>query len=407
MKLSEYEDRTPEELWRLALKELSPMTRKYYENYFIESLKFFETDIDSFYEWVVKIQNSDKASDRLALNNAFSDLTEHLTTERIPPIGKNTLSHFKKAINKFLEANALQKMTKKVKKIESNGVAILTKKLVKEVVDYQVINLRNRALAMTAKDTGLRCSDLSQLTVEDFLQAEKLFNRNGQEFRVWRNPIITQKTQVRAHPIMGPESVEAVKNYIAGRNSSAIFLTIQSQHGGKRGRPMTQYNISKVFRNICLPLKKRGIKASAHSFRKFFLSNLQHVEKMSKMVSGKKLPPSDIPYYLLDPKLYIDNYSHISIDETDIIQNKVETLEKEKNKLEKTVDKLVKMYVNLEGQVNQMNQLSQLNRDPPTHSSEEEALESQKTGPRRTKAEIQKLRAELDKELAKIQEADL
>jgi len=397
VKLSNYEDRTPEELWRESLKDLAKNTKKYYEQYFLELLKYFETDIDSFYTWVVKVQSSEKPSERLALNNAFGDFANFVVTERNPPVKKNSIAHFKKALNKFLIANALQKMTKKVKIYESNGVIIPTKKLVREVIDYQSTNMRNRALGMVAKDTGLRVSDIGQLTVEDFHQAERLYSKNDQEFRVWRNPIYSKKTGVTANPILGPESVGAVRNYIAGRTSGAIFLNKQSQMGSEKGQPMTAYNISTVIRTMCLPLRKRGIRASAHSFRKFFLSNLQHVEKMSKMVSGKKLPPSDLPYYQLDPQLYIDNYSHISIEETGIIKNKVETLEKEKKELEKTVDKLIQMFDALSKQVNQMDQLAQLNREPSTHSSEKEALNSLKTSPRRTKEEMAKLRSELDR----------
>jgi len=314
MKLSSLKDRSATQRWQDTLNDLNVLTARYYRNNLNEFCEYFETDIEGLYELANEFEQSKDASVRQTLQDGFTKFAKYLTTERDSPIHVNTVPAYRKALNKFLTANALKKISKKTKTVEAMGVSVLTRALVRECVEYQATNLRNRALCLVAKDTGLRISDLAQLTVDDFHQGTIIRDpKSDGEFRVWNTPLISEKTGVKANVMMGPESVTAVKRYIAGRNTGAMFLTVQSQHGTEIGSPMNKFTISKCFRTITTPLRKRGLRVSAHSFRKFFFTSLAHIQIQSKLIAGKKLETTDAPYYEFDPQKYVENYEHLAV----------------------------------------------------------------------------------------------
>jgi len=90
-------------------------------------------------------------------------------------------------------------------------------------------------------------------------------------------------------------------------------------------------------------------------------------------------------------------------------ESTISTIEAQLNDKDRTIDRLVEMYVKMEAEIEQIKGLAQIpmTEKPLHYTSEEKAEESLKTKPKRTKEEIQKLRKELDKELAEIQEAGL
>jgi integrase len=76
--------------------------------------------------------------------------------------------------------------------------------------------LRNRALIMVAKDTGVRISDISLLNVGHYRSAATMHNEEGKSFKIF-GTIQTAKMKVNAHVHLGPEAVLAIDAYLAER----------------------------------------------------------------------------------------------------------------------------------------------------------------------------------------------
>jgi len=209
----------------------------------------------------------------------------------------------------------------------------------KTVIAYDQINeiwdrctgefkLRNRALIVMLKDSGLRPIDLTKLNVEDFLRALDESQHPG--FAKFR-PIITSKKGTKGHPRIGPDAVEALKLYLNGRETGPLFESKQWIKGTRRISPdlkrMISGDISSVFTTLTSGLKN-GDQVATYSLRKFHSTELNSsrpdlelpamTEAYIAMLQGKKRQGTFGPYNqpwetgkLLDE--YVRHYPKLSL----------------------------------------------------------------------------------------------
>ena len=87
--------------------------------------------------------------------------------------------------------------------------------------------LRNHAIVLALKACGLRVSDLSMLDYGDYVEAETVYNDQGEPHKVF-DPKITEKMKIDAYIHMGPEEVFAIDAYLDERQEKGEVLTAES-----------------------------------------------------------------------------------------------------------------------------------------------------------------------------------
>ncbi|MBQ03916.1 hypothetical protein CL673_04285 [Candidatus Bathyarchaeota archaeon] len=315
--LKEYsENKTPLENFEFSLGNVSEKTRNGYLMQLDQFCKYLGDSPNELYAIESVNQDSRESGDKLALRMAFEDFRKHLIENK--GLNPNTAKNYKKALNRFLRANGLSELPRdEGKSVEANDVNLIIKDQIRHLLETAGNDYRLRALILTAKDTGLRVSDLAQLTVGYFNGMRIDHDSRGREFRYWIKPLRTKKTGVNAYVCLGPESIQALKDYIGNNISGPIFRTIASTKGGKMritrgprrgeqisrkgseaGLAMQKTAITNVFINHSRKLRQNGIRITAHSFRKFFLNawTSQGLKDYGKRYAGKSLGNNDGAY---------------------------------------------------------------------------------------------------------------
>ncbi len=166
--------------------------------------------------------------------------------------------------------------------------------------------IRNRAIIMMLKDTGLRRSDLSKMTVEDYLMARVISTERG-DFKVFR-PYPTTKTGEVAYVHIGPEAVEAVDKYLDGRSSGPLFLN-------RNGVQVYEGNMTMMVKRFARHLDNPD-NVSPHSFRKTHRTLLEArmPESYMKKLQGKSTDPYIHPEQTGElTEAYIKHYDAITV----------------------------------------------------------------------------------------------
>lgn len=327
MNLKDFEGGNPQNIFEDAIFNLSEGTQKLYRRCFNEFCNWIESTPEELYEQALEYEKTEPRTLSRAVSRFMSELIEE---------GKhpNTVRSYKKAINKFLQVNGLRPVKiDNEKKIDYKGMSIIKPDQIRELATYTKKNLRLRALIMILKDSGLRVSDIVHLTVEDWWNNTRRFGPR-REYKAWCEPFTTKKNGVNAYIRLGPESVEWVEKYIGNRREGPIFVK-------NDGKPYPPHTISTLINHLCKPLRKRGLKISAHSFRKFFMSSFASngYLEAGKRIAGKRLGATDEPYIDFESSLddiYVEVYTSertpLSIYESSQ-REKVQDLESEVEKL--------------------------------------------------------------------------
>ena len=375
MDLQKYKAGSPEEEFEKALVELGAETRSRYRKFLMVFCEEMNTTPEGLYQFALDTFRSEKTADRLAIKKAWIGFYDGLLEKGVH---KNTATNYKKAINKFLEANGLPKINGGTKSVQYRGQDRITPEEVERVIALPMSE-RMRAIILTLDQSGQRCSDVAQMKIEDFKKARKEY-RNDKEFRTWRVPISSMKTGVNVPVCLGQEAIDAIKNYIKDRETGPIFLRekgmfhwttneegerIKTDKRTEKGSPMSAKNITVAVRNLVKPLQAEGLRVSAHSFRKRFLDGWDQARKMNtgKFIVGKKIPQNDSAYLDI-PRRYFEEYmdhyfKYISLDqkgkEIDAHRQRIEELEsqlkeersknEESTKLTASLESLVKNLV--------------------------------------------------------------
>lgn len=182
--------------------------------------------------------------------------------------------------------------------------------------------IRNQAILLLLKDSGLRISDVAKLDVKDYRGAREITDRDdydiqrGERFRVFV-PFETQKTGDYAHTVIGPESAKAVEDYLGSRLEGPLFL---SEKGGR----LSTKALSEMFRTLRVKGRLKGnfAKVSAHSLRKFHFTRLQHIgENLVFYLEGKARSTYEKPSEREYVEVYIKNYDKLRVFGSDAIKD--------------------------------------------------------------------------------------
>ena len=215
----------------------------------------------------------------------------------------STCRQYSKALNSFFEAQGLplNLRAKDHPKGYSNGQRLAQREHIRTMWDYAATEFkyRNRAMLMFLKDSGFRIGDANALNVSDWLEAETRVV-DGEAFKVFE-PTETGKTKAPAFVIVGPESVQAIDQYMAERKenglplgpNSPLFLNRQNTRFHPDG-------FGHVFQRLGKFLDKKKI--SAHSLRKFHTTMLESagipqnwIKKLQGRVVGGSMGPYSRP----------------------------------------------------------------------------------------------------------------
>jgi len=192
---------------------------------------------------------------------------------------------------------------------------------------------RNRAWMMTAKDTGFRVGDTLGLNVEDVLGAQRHIV-NGEPY-LELGMVVTQKMQVPAYPVLGPEAVDALTVYLGDREQGPLFL---SEEGDRWRVSAASWCISDI-------ADKSGLdNVGCHSFRIYFETQMQAAgvsEYVWKRWMGKAIKSSDDPYSQVQHipgrsvDLYAENYGTLRVfSEEYELRERLEELEQSKYEMQ-------------------------------------------------------------------------
>ena len=273
------------EYWEKSLKRKAKTTKTEYERYFDAFLSWADLDAEGLYNLQKESLESDDIRESDKVSELVGEFMDYMRDEK--QYSNSTQNQALKAVKSFFDANKLHFKIKPLRRRRiSGGVLRITGEQIREVYDYAMgiewTTLRNRALYMILKDSGLRISDAANLDVEQYHQARDVEIR-GVPFKVFE-PFPTVKTGDLAHTILGPESIKVLDKLIGERVSGPIFLDGK----GCRWRAPA---MSTHFRRVKKYALGGKLRISAHSYRKYNTTTLESAGmplEWIKILQGKK-----------------------------------------------------------------------------------------------------------------------
>jgi len=211
--------------------------------------------------------------------------------------------------------------------------------------------LRNRAIVLFLKDSGLRRSDLPLLNVGDYKSATRR-DVEGETFLVFKDPLRTQKEGIHACVHIGPEAVKAVDEYLkkergdAGPEDPLFTMREPKRKGATGGKADLRINDNAVGtlvkRMMNTALGPDARRRSAHSLRKFHRTALtigglgkQLIDKLQGKAQDTYLRVED---YDLDAlfSAYVKAYDKLRVfkSESAAVKNLREELEAQRKHIE-------------------------------------------------------------------------
>lgn len=304
--------------WDKKLSQKSPNTQREYTRYMNRFLEDHNLTFEQLYNLQV---DAEKAEDRRD-GDAVTDMVGAYTKSMIKQgYSNSTANMVLKSLKFFFDANKLNFSIKELRlRRVSNGQYRINREQILEVYRYcqRGMKLRNRALVLVAAQSGLRISDIRQLTIEQFNEAQEHII-GGRRFKIFE-PYKTQKTGDLAHMILGEEALEAVEKYLSSesRFTGTVFLTDE-------GSQMTSISLTAQFKRLSNALGQEKTKRGAHSYRKNFKTVMEtHMpEQWVKALMGKATGEYSLPSDLEFLEKYSKGYPDISIfgfDSTEINQ---------------------------------------------------------------------------------------
>lgn len=320
------------EYWINELKGKSPKTKSEYLRYFSKFLDHLGVDAEELFAMQKDAIESEDLRDARIVALKLRNYLSAMGSEWSP----STLRMVVKSVKSFMQANCIpfDFRPSDSPAVHYNGARTMTPKQLKFIYNCtNARNLRSRSLIQLGKDSGLRASDISAMNVEDYLGAETII-RNGEVFKKFK-PYKTIKTGLHAHPVIGPESIEAVDKYLNGRVKGPLFLD------RKRGR-MSVNAVKALLKRLC---SNAGEKLSSHSLRKYHRVRLESEMPPDwvRRLQGKQASPYSNPQETGDlVEAYIKAYDRLRIFDADRVSEvEVEEMRKEQERLKEMVESLM------------------------------------------------------------------
>ena len=227
---------------------------------------------------------------------------------------------------------------------KSGGAMICTKGQLRQLVKFVMPgNYRDLSMIHMMKDAGLRVGDISNIRMG---HVRKVIDDPNLEFHQFT--ITQSKTGEDAHPIIGPEAIETLRQWLKQRtdmgiDSDYLYVSLQNNadyylggtlvRGSKRGDGITSGNITSMFGKLVKRAKLGGQRISAHSLRKYHSTRTivgGLTDSMMKTLQGKDLGDSLGPYidFTEDELMlrYTMAYSELRISERDSDSKLADTL---------------------------------------------------------------------------------
>lgn len=361
MSHGEVERRFRGESWDYFTDELSGMnteTAKVYLRYMKRFLIERDQTAEEFYEYVKDhLENEDRRKMK-KLSHELDTFYRALITEKGLHI--QTVMNYQNGVLKFLEANMLKsrlqyrlKVNGDVKRVHpesftSGGKDKAESSEIRKLIHYQG-EPRNISVILTMRDTGLRVSDIALLQIKHIQGILDNPTIEWYTFEITPKKNLKQTTPLKANPVMGTESVEALRRWLELReeqhgldnsdpNGYVYCAVYDNLKGTRRGAPVHPTTFSNMIR---ITRKKAGIKKeiSPHSLRKTHSTNLTGAgvpERWVNVMQGKKGTGTQGVYQKPNPeeliKVYRDAYHVLSLDgksqseEMSDLRSQVETL---------------------------------------------------------------------------------
>ena len=298
------------EYWQEELKLLAPATRQVYVHYFNAFISWLGVSPEELYQWQKRlIENGDKRNNREIVHKFVEYYRFRIANEGLQG---STILKMNVAVQSFLAANSLEWPIRPRDLPPSNpvGARVILLDEIKQLWDL-VSNenkLRNRAILMMLKDSGLRRGDVVKMNIEDYLGSRVIETENG-DFRVFSS-YKTDKTGEIAFLHLGPETVEAVDKYLKldGRTGGALFLDRKNKRLGAGSITMFIDRLANYIDN--------GDKLSPHSFRKTHRTLLEaripesYVKKLRGKSTDTYIRPEETGELT---RAYIQNYDALRV----------------------------------------------------------------------------------------------
>ncbi len=295
-------------VWQLELSRLAPNTRGRYVRLMDAFMSRFDiATLEDLYKMRIEDLEAKDSRDQGRVERLVKTYMDELVKQGQKP---QTVAHVFKAVQHFFNSQGrktkLELAPRDIPKGESIGRSLITKEQIKLVYDSPgSAKLRNRALMMLLKDTGLRISDALAFNVESYTTAQIVENESKEPFKIF-DPSVTKKCGVVAYVVIGPESVQALDLYlkerrVGGLSQSDPLFVIEYNNafrGFSKGDRLGDDGGSEEFRRIAKNAKI-GNRFGAHSFRKYFITQMQSAglsEPWIKRLCGKSIGASDSPY---------------------------------------------------------------------------------------------------------------
>lgn len=289
------------DVWMDELNTKSKHTREVYLLYFNRFLERWGIpDAEALYE----MRRADLASDDTRDHGRIERMVKTYMSEmQAEGYKAGSCRQVSKAVGSFLETQGrtlgLNLKARDKPQGAYNGQRLALVDHIQDMWDYAPTETKQktRAQLMFLKDSGIRISDLANLNLEDYVDAEAI-RANGETFKkFW--PTETEKTSEIAHIHIGPEAVNAVEEYLEVRETwkprkgreddkEPLFLN-------RFGQRFDAASIGMVFMRIG---RRIGKKLSAHSLRKFHKTTLEGAgmpEQWIKKLQGKAADVYSLP----------------------------------------------------------------------------------------------------------------
>jgi len=326
MGVDETRDLYEDQVWKGFTREIyrkKPNTRENYLRGILKFLRFHDMTPQELIDLAKESENKPPLENKL--RNSFLELVDDM---KASGYSVSTIQSSQKGIKYFLRKMGL------VLTLDSDDVRELKytappqptvnadeiRRFIEATASYRL-----KAMILTAKDTGLRKSDLVEIersVVQDCIN-------KGKEFCFI--PLTTMKTDSNAYTTIGPEALEAIKLYLEWRDQQEdldcpyLFCYEWGKNRGKKMRP------AGLASSIDILQKKTGIRLTMHSLRRFCISQLCTVMSTEyvKYHTGKAVS-EDMKNYVQPnhlKELYPQHYDVLRIYKKTFDEERVEGLE--------------------------------------------------------------------------------
>ena len=324
-------------LWMESLANRKTSTKELYIRKFKGFIDYTGKTADQLRQMKYLETQNTKPWERSKIENLVKSYLQHLKDER----GLTNVENPYYAIRSFFSCNGLPlnfNGNDMPKNHSGEGSSVPTAENIRKVVEAAEY-IRDRAMTLFLKDSGLRASDLPKLNWESLIPIKEGF---------YAFKIVTEKDGVLARGFVGPEAVKTLELYRKKRLEGTRRLP--SEKGLKNHPVFALLNHGekvltgrKISARLCHIFKLAGMRVknvSVHGLRKFWEQNM-HAERESyiKQMNGGALSKVEKAYHwrTVDQlfEIYQSNYNNLRVLSTPITHEVKQLEERLRKEFEK------------------------------------------------------------------------